>query len=68
MQDAVFALQSPILLASFVAKCEASNIHIYCLKTDCEIRGIDCPNSPVRCIDDEQWLELVINFDKQVAF
>lgn len=68
MQDAVFALQSPILLSSFIAKCTAQEVSIYCLNVDCEMRGIEASQHPVQRINDQEWLELVLRYDKQVAF
>lgn len=41
IEDAVLALQSPISLASFLAKCERLSINVYYLINDCRLRGID---------------------------
>lgn len=41
IEDAVLALQSPISLASFLAKCERLSISVYYLINDCRLRGID---------------------------
>ena len=67
-EDAVLALQSPIALASFLAKCQANNIELFALLDDCTLRGIDNQYDQIELIDYKAYVELVIAHDKQVAW
>ena len=68
MQDAVLALQSPITLASFVAKCNAIDVKVCALQNDCHLRGIDNQYPNIELIDYEGFVELVIQHSTQVAW
>lgn len=68
IQDAVLALQSPIALASFLAKCEFQGISVFALTEDCELRGIDSQYQAVSLIDYSGFVSLVMDHEKQVAW
>jgi len=68
IEDAVLALQSPITLGSFFAKCAAMNINVHALKSDCELRGIDNKTTSVLMIDYSAYVDLVCKHDMQVAW
>ena len=67
-QDAVLALQSPITLASFLAKCKAGNISVYALGEDCRLRGIENQYTSVELIEYDGYLELVTQYGKQLSW
>lgn len=66
--DAVLAMQSPLSLASFVAKCQAQNIRLYALQTDLELRGIENQYPAIEIIDFSDYVKLVVQHSKQVAW
>ncbi|MFT6406945.1 MAG: tRNA 2-thiouridine synthesizing protein B [Arenicella sp.] len=68
IEDAVLALQSPINLGSFLAKCAAQNIAVYALHDDCQLRGIDNKYPSVLMLDYSGYVDLVVQHDKQVAW
>ncbi len=68
IQDAVLALQSPIALASFVAKCNNAGIEVLALDDDLKMRDIDSKYAQIQTTDYQGFVELVISHDKQVAF
>lgn len=68
IQDAVLAMQSPISLASFVAKAEAKNIQVFALEEDCRLRGIENRYDRVQCIDYAEFVGLVERHSKQIAW
>jgi len=68
LQDAVLALQSPIALASFLGKCHASGIAVYALAEDCQLRGIENAYPEVVDLNYQGLVELVIKYEKQVAW
>jgi len=68
LQDGVLALHSSITLASFLAKCNAMDIHVYALNNDCVMRGIDNKFPQVTIIDDSGFVALVCENSKQVAW
>ena len=68
IQDAVLALQSPISLASFVAKCLVNKIDVFALSDDCRLRGIDNQYENIRLVDYAGFIELAARHDKQVAW
>jgi len=67
-QDAVLALQSPITLASFQAKCGSISVGIFALQEDCRLRGIENQYSNIRLIDYQGFVDLVIEHQKQVSW
>jgi len=67
-EDAVLALQSPINLGSFTAKCDAMKIAIYALEDDCLLRGIDSQYDSIKMIDYSGYVKLVVQHTKQVAW
>lgn len=68
IQDAVLALQSPIALASFVAKCRSNNIGLYALNGDCQVRGIVNQYAEIKLVDYTGFVELVAIHQKQLAW
>ena len=68
LQDAVLGLQSPIALASFLAKCAREEILVYGLADDVAIRGVDNQYDSVELLDYSGFVDLVIRHDKQVAW
>jgi sulfur relay protein TusB/DsrH len=66
--DAVLACQSDIALGSFIAKCQANNIRILVLREDLKLRGINQRYSDIESIDNNGFVKLVRQFDKQVAW
>lgn len=67
-EDAVLALQSPINLGSFAAKCDAMKIAVYALEDDCLLRGIDSQYDSIKMIDYSGYVTLVVQHTKQVAW
>ena len=68
MEDAVLALQSPITLGSFCAKCAAANITVYAQSEDCGLRGVENRYDKVTLISYAELVALVVVHDKQVAW
>lgn len=68
MQDAVLALQSPITLASFLAKCSVQGIGVTVLEDDRVLRGIENMYADIPAIDYAGFVELCSKHDKQVAW
>lgn len=68
MQDAVLALQSPVALASFVAKCDRGGIAVYALQEDCRLRGIESRSSQIEQISYAGFVDLVVKYEKQLAW
>ncbi len=68
LEDAVLAMQSPITLASFLAKCQANQISVAALLDDCRLRGIDNKYPQIDLVDYTGYVDLVIAHDKQVAW
>lgn len=67
-QDAVLALQSPITLASFLAKCEVHGVRVVALEEDCLHRGIQSRYPSITLIDYPEFVALVCRHDKQVSW
>ena len=68
LEDAVLSLQSSLSLASFLAKCQAKNIAVYAVKEDVEMRGLGNKYETIELIQYTDLVELVEQFDKQVAW
>jgi len=68
IEDAVLALQSPVNLGSFSAKCVAMKIAVYALEDDCLLRGIDTQYDSIQMIDYSGYVTLVVQHAKQVAW
>ena len=68
IQDGVLALQSPIALASFTAKCLSNGIAVYALSDDCQLRGIESKCLDVELVDYAGFVQLVSNHQKQLAW
>ena len=68
LQDAVLAAQSPISLASFLAKCQASKVTVYLLHDDLLLRGIDNKYPDIAQLDYAGFVEQVTKHDKQVSW
>ena len=68
LEDAVLAVHSPLTLASFTAKCEASGINVYVLQDDMHLRGIKNQYSQIVEIDYSGFVELCVQYQKQVAW
>lgn len=67
-QDAVLALQSPITLASFLAKCDSISVGVFALQEDCSLRGVESQYPNIRLVDYQGFVELVIDHPKQVSW
>ena len=68
LADAVLALQSPLALASFVAKCTASDIQLFALQEDIDLRGIENKYPEINSIGYDEFVQLVVAHDKQLAW
>jgi len=68
LQDAVLAAHSAITLASFVAKCKVNNVSVYVLHNDCLLRGVDVKYVDLILVDYAGFVDLVGQYDKQVAW
>lgn len=68
MEDAVLALQSPITLGSFLAKCLAMDIKVVAQEEDCSLRGIKNQYAEIELISCADLVALVVSNDKQVAW
>ncbi|GHA07177.1 hypothetical protein GCM10008090_16190 [Arenicella chitinivorans] len=66
--DAVQCVDSPITLASFVAKCKVQGIAVYVLQSDMQVRGVGEPISGINRIDDTGFVDLVVEHQQQVAW
>lgn len=66
--DAVLALQSPLSLASMLAKCAAAQIAVCALEPDLVARGISNQYPEVELIDYGQFVSLVERYEKQLAW
>ena len=67
-QDAVLALQSPLTLASFLGKCQASGVQVYALQDDCDLRGIDKCYAGIKMVDYAGFVALVVEHSKQLSW
>ncbi len=68
IQDAVLGLQSPIALASFLAKCDVQGIGVFALQEDCDLRGIDNQYNTISLVDYAGFVALVVGNEKQIAW
>ncbi len=68
IEDAVLALQSPITLGSFLAKCSSSGVVVYALKDDIELRGIENKYPSITMLNYSGYVDLVISNGKQVVW
>ena len=68
IEDAVLALNSNVSLASFLAKCSAQNISVYALQPDVQARGIENQYAEVAEVSHQGFVELVVQYQKQVAW
>ena len=68
IEDAVLALHSPIVLGSFLAKCQSMNSRVYALSDDCELRGVENKYPNIETVDYSGYLNLVVENDKQVVW
>lgn len=68
LEDSVLALQSPISLGSFLAKCASLRIGVYAQAEDCQLRGIQNQYPDIGLITYSDFVELVVKHDKQVAW
>lgn len=68
IEDSVLALQSPITLASFIAKCEAFKINVFALANDVALRGVHSQYDSITLVDYAGFVDLVSKHDKQVAW
>jgi len=68
IEDAVLALQSPINLSSFLAKCHCASIEVAALEDDVRLRGVENQYSEISLLDYSGFVELVVSHDKQVAW
>jgi len=68
IEDAVLALQSPITLASFVAKCHRVGIDVFALNDDLMLRGVENQYPEIALVNYPGFVELVANHSKHVAW
>lgn len=68
IEDGVLACHSPITLASFVAKCSANKVKALVLKDDLVLRGLNNHYCDIAEISYADFVNLVIEFDKQVSW
>lgn len=68
IEDGVLALQSPITLASFLAKCRAQKILVFALADDVRLRGVESQYQDVKQIGYDEFVDLVTQHEKQVAW
>ena len=68
IESAVSALHSNITLASFAAKCKRFDVSLYALQEDLTERGLALNLSGVTLITRREWLNLIDQFNKQVAW
>ena len=68
MQDAVLAAQSPITLASFIAKCQSQGVSVALLEEDRQARGVENRYAGIEHVDYTGFVELCVQHDKQVAW
>lgn len=68
LQDGVLAMQSPVSLASFLAKCDRVGIAVFALAEDVKIRGIDNQYPSINLVDYDGFVELAVTHAKNVAW
>lgn len=68
LEDSVLALQSPVSLGSFLAKCASMKIKVCAQNEDCQLRGIQNQYNGINLITYAGLVELVVKHDKQVAW
>lgn len=68
LEDAVLALHTPLPLSSFLAKCEARGVCVFAMAEDCRMRGIENQQPAVQLIEDAEFVDLIVEHDKQVAW
>lgn len=68
IEDAVLAMQSPITLASFLAKCQANQISVAALVDDCRLRGIESKYPQIDLVNYAGYVDLVLAHKKQIAW
>ena len=67
-QDATLAAHSPITLASFLAKCQTMSVAVYLLKEDSAMRGVVNQYPELTEVSYADFVNLVVEHDKQVAW
>jgi len=68
IEEGVLALQSPVALASFVAKSQANEIALYALEEDLLQRGVESQYQSIKQISYTEMVNLVTQHKKQVAW
>ena len=68
LEDAVLALQSPLALGSFLAKCDAQKVAVYALKDDCETRGVNNGYARIELVGYDRFVNLVVAHHRQVSW
>lgn len=68
IEDAVLAAQSPLTLASFLAKCESRGVAAFVLQDDMQLRGISNQYTNLQPIDYAGFVDLTENYERQVAW
>ncbi|MEO0367402.1 MAG: sulfurtransferase complex subunit TusB [Pseudomonadota bacterium] len=68
IEDAAYGVQSPILLNSFVAKCQAMNVSVYVLREDIVSRGVEVVNTAIEILDLPEFVTTIMQSDKHVAW
>jgi len=67
-QDAVLAIQSPLTLGSFLAKCNSASVNVYALEPDCLLRGISNQYPAIALIDYTGFVDLVTQHQTQCGW
>jgi sulfur relay protein TusB/DsrH len=68
IEDAVLSLQSPLALASFLAKCRAEQVTVIALERDVLGRGVNNAYEDIDLICDAEFVAQVVKHDKQLAW
>jgi len=68
LEDAVLSIHCNTSLASFIAKCEAQSIRVYFLKNDAQMRGVENQYVQLKALGYDEFVELVCQHQKQVAW
>ena len=68
IEDAVYDLQSPRLLNSFVAKAGWLNVTVYALNEDIQLRGVVSQQPDIITVDMQQMVDLTLTHTRHVAW
>ena len=68
LEEAVVALQSPLTLGSFLAKCEARGVAVKAIIDDVQTHGVVSAYYSIELVDYARLVELAVQHDKQIAW